>query len=86
MGQHGGQPGAVAAGILVKLLMDLWLHNPPGISLPLALILLHRCARPGPGAGAVQATRLPAESGNTTQGALRACRQRSAPQAALKAP
>ena len=47
MGQHGGQPGAVASGILIKLLMDLWLHNPPGVSFPLALVLLHRCERPG---------------------------------------
>ena len=43
LGQHGGQPGAVASGILIKMLMDLWLGNPPAISFPLALVLLHRC-------------------------------------------
>ena len=52
MAQHGRQPGAVAAGILIKLLMDLWLHNPPDISLPLALVLLYRwCPCTGTSAG-----------------------------------
>ena len=44
LGQHGGQPGAVASGILIKMLMDLWLGNPAAISFPLALVMLHRCA------------------------------------------
>ena len=43
LGQHGGQPGAVASSILIKMLMDLWLGNPAAISFPLALVLLHRC-------------------------------------------
>ena len=43
LGQHGGQPGAVASGVLIKMLMDLWLGNPAAISFPLALVLLHRC-------------------------------------------
>lgn len=35
-------PGTICAGILIKLLLDLWLHNPASLSFPLALVMLHR--------------------------------------------
>ena len=36
------QPGPVCAGILIKLMLDLWLQNPASLSFPLALVMLHR--------------------------------------------
>ncbi len=43
-GSQGDSAGQVCAGVLVKLVMDMYLKATPAVAFPLTLVMLHRSA------------------------------------------